>query len=185
MNKIKILNNRIRGWFPQEPELAYAVKAAKPRWRRPAWIAVTLVGVIALAFVAYTGVQTAIRYSNPQADVTAAYFEKSVNCTSANVGDIVKVDFLVGWHGYILPEFERQVQVIDAYPQDNYALADGNNTYQTAGYGTSDQHTYCLRVISRNLSQIDLPSPKLLLDGAEIKLTQTSGLLTEAMQTTP
>ena len=81
----------IRGWLPKEPFAAYANKPLKPRWKKPAWIALTLVAVIALSFLAYRGIQIYINYINPQADVTASYFDKSLNCTTANVGDIVEV----------------------------------------------------------------------------------------------
>ncbi len=94
MNVKKRLDERIRGWLPKDTTLSYAAKAVKPRWRKPAWIALTLFAVTALAFAAYIGVQTYIRYSNPQADVTASYFEKSLNCTTASVGDIVEVTVL-------------------------------------------------------------------------------------------
>jgi hypothetical protein len=171
MNTKRSLQNRIRGWFPQEPRLAYAVKATKPRWRKPVWIALSLIAITAVAFIAYTGVQTFIRYSNPQSDVTANYFEKALNCTSANVGDVVEVKVMVNWHGYILPEFKRQVQIIDAYPDGNFELVSGNNTHQYNGYGGGEAFQYLLKVTNGTDAPIELPKPKLILDGAEIPLT--------------
>ena len=97
--------------------MAYSNKPLKPRWRKPTWIAFTLVVLVALAFATYTGVQTYLRYSNPQADVTASYFEKSLNCSTASVGDVVEVKVLVGWHGYVIPEFKREVKIIDPSPK--------------------------------------------------------------------
>jgi plastocyanin len=44
---------QIRGWLPKETSLAYERKTSKPRWRKPAWIAITLVAVIALAFAGF------------------------------------------------------------------------------------------------------------------------------------
>jgi hypothetical protein len=167
------LKNRIRGWLPQTPRLAYASDAAKPRWRKPQWIALTAVAVVAVAFAASFGVQTYIRYSNPQADVTASYFEKSLNCSKANAGDVVEVTTRVGWHGYIFPEFKRQVTFIDPYPESNFQLVGGNNTYSYVGGGGSDQFTYQLKVIS-DVGAVDLPEPKLYLDNVEIPLTGIS-----------
>ena len=117
MNAKKSLESRIRGWLPKEPIAAYANKPLKPRWRKPARIALTLVAVMSLAFVTYTGVQTYLRYINPQADVTASYYEKSLNCSTASVGDVVEVKVLVGWHGYVIPEFKREVKIIDPIPK--------------------------------------------------------------------
>ncbi len=161
----------VRGWLPKEPVVAYANKPLKPRWKKPAWIALTLVTMIALAFASYTGVQTFIRYSNPQADVTASYFEKSLNCSKANVGDVVEVKVLVGWHGYIFPEFKRQVQIIDSFPESNFQLVGGNNTYQYSGYGGGDQFKYLLKVTKAEAGPIELSKPRLYLDSAEIHLT--------------
>ena len=90
MNAKKSLESRIRGWLPKEPIAAYANKPLKPRWRKPAWIALTLVAVMALAFVTYTGVQTYLRFINPQADVTASYYEKSLNCSPQALGTLLK-----------------------------------------------------------------------------------------------
>lgn len=168
MRKTKKL---IRGWLPKEPTVAYANKPLKPRWKKPTWIALTLVTVIALAFVTYTSVQTFIHYSNPQADVTASYFEKSLNCSKANVGDVVKVKVMIGWHGYIFPEFKRQVQIIDPFPESNFQLIGGNNTYQYNGYGGGNQFTYLLKVVGDNSVSVELPKPRLYLDNSEILLT--------------
>ncbi len=166
----KPLRRLFCGWLPKETSLAYAVKASKPRWRKPQWIALTLITIIALSFAAYMGVQTFIRYSNPQADVTASYFEKTLNCTTANVGDIVEVKLMVNWHGYIFPEFKRQVQIIDAYPEANFELVNGNNTRQYSGYGGGDQFEYLLKVTD-GTGVVDLPKPILYLDNTEIVLS--------------
>ena len=177
MKTKKSLENRIKGWLPKEPNVAYANKSLKPRWTKPAWIAFTLFTVIVLVFVAYTGVQTFIRYSNPQADVTASYFEKSLNCSKASVGDVVEVKVLVGWHGYIFPEFKRQVQIIDPFPESNFQLVGGNNTYQYSSYGGGDQFKYLLKVTKAEAGPIELSKPRLYLDNAEIHLTGTRTVL--------
>ena len=168
---MRSLENRIRGWLPQEPIVVYASKPLKQSWKKPAWIALTLVTVLALAFFTYVSVQTFIRYSNPQADVTASYFEKSLNCSKASVGDVVEVKVLVGWHGYIFPEFKRQVQIIDSFPERNFELVGGNNTYQYDGYGGGNQFMYLLKVINDDSVPVELPKPKLHLDNSEIHLT--------------
>ena len=177
MNVKKSWKDQIRGWIPNDSSLTYSIKASKPRWRKPTWIAFTLVAVIALAFVAFASVQTYIRYSNPQADITASYYEKSLNCTTANVGDIVEVKVLVGWHGYIIPEFKREVNIVDPFPENNFELVDGNNIYQYSGYGGGDQFTYLLKVIGADVGSGELPKPRLYLDGSEIPLTGTNAVL--------
>jgi hypothetical protein len=133
-----------------------------------------MIAVIALAFAAYAGVQTYIRYSNPQADVTASYFEKTANCSTANVGDVVEVNVRVYWHGYVIPEFRREVKIIDPYPESNFELIDGNNTYGYSGCGGGDHFTYLLEVIGDGALSIELPKPRLYLDNTEIPLTGTS-----------
>jgi hypothetical protein len=171
------LQNRIRGWLPKEPFAAYANKPLKPRWKKPAWIALTLVAMVALSFLAYRGIQIYINYSNPQADVTASYFDKSLNCTTANVGDIVEVKTRVYWHGHVFPEFQRQVNIIDSFPQNNFELVSGNNTLQYNGSGGGDQFTYLLKVIGNDIPSIELPKPRLYLDGSEIPLAGTSAVI--------
>jgi hypothetical protein len=150
------LEKRIRGWFPQTPKLS-CDRAVKPRWRKPQWIALTAVAVLGVAFFAYLWVQTCIRYSDPRADVTASYFEKTLNCSTAKAGDIVEVTTRVGWHGYIFPEFKRQVTIFDPYPQDSFQLVGGNNTYSYVGHGGSDAFTYHLRVME-DIGVVDCPS---------------------------
>ncbi len=168
-----------RGWLPKEPILAYA-KPFKPRWRKPQWIALTMLAVIALGFAVYVGVQTYLRYSDPRLDVTASYFEKTLNCTTADVGDVVEVTVRVDWHGYVVPEFKRQVKVVDAFPEDQFALVAGSNVYEYAGYGGSDQFTYALKVVAEP-DGLELPEPKLYLDNVEVPLTGTSAILNGAL----
>ena len=165
------LTSRIQGWFPQEPKLAYAQKALnKHRWQKPYWIALTLVSIILLGGISFFAVTTYMRYSNPQADITASYFEKSLNCTQASVGDIVEVKVMVNWHGYIFPEFRRQVNIIDPFPESNFKLVSGNNTYQYSGYGGGEQFTYELMVIGGEARSLEFPKPTLYLDNIEIVL---------------
>jgi hypothetical protein len=177
VNAKKSFQLRVRGWFPQESNITYATQTVKPRWRRPVWVALTLVIVVALAFAAYAGAQTIIRYSNPQADVTAAYFEKTTNVTNAKDGDTVEVNVTVYWHGYVVPEFKRQVQIIDAYPKANFELVIGNNTLQYSGYGGVNPLHYLLKVTHGNGASIELPKPRLILDDTELPLTSVTAKL--------
>ncbi len=165
------LERHIRGWLPSEPHITYASRTVKPRWHRPKWIAFTLATIIILSSLVFVGARTYIRYSNPQADITASYFEKSLNCTTAKVGDTVEVSTRVGWHGYILPEFERQVQIVDPYPEGIFMLVGGNNTWQYSGYGGSDLYHYQLKVINSSQASVELPKPKLYLDNTEVPLS--------------
>ena len=171
------LERNIRGWLPKEPSVACANKPLKPRWRKPTWITLTLVVLVALAFATDVGVQTYIRYSNPQADVTANYFEKSLNCSTVSVGDVVEVKVLVGWHGYVIPEFKREVKIIDSYPESNFELVGGSNTWEYSGYGGGDQFKYLLEVIGKESGPIELPKPRLYLDNTEILLNGQSAIL--------
>ncbi|MCW4004283.1 MAG: hypothetical protein NWE95_10275 [Candidatus Bathyarchaeota archaeon] len=173
----KTLEMRLRGWLPKETNIAHANKSLKPRWRKPAWIALTLVTIIVLSSAVFVGAQTLIRYSNPQADVTASYFEKTLNCTKASVGDVVEVKVSLYWHGYIIPEFKRQAEIIDAYPENIFELVDGNNTYQYSGYGGGNEFKYSLKVISNATVSTELPKPRLYLDNVEIPLDGQSANL--------
>ena len=180
------LEKQVRGWLPKESSIAYVHKQLKPRWRRPVWLALSLVAVVALAFFAYRGVQTLIFYTDPQADVTASYYGKALNCTSARVGDVVEVSVYVYWHGHVVPEFKRQVEIIDPYPESNFELISGNesnfgllsfnNTLQYSGSGGMAQLKYQLKVIHNDIETIELPKPKLYLDGTEIQLYSESEL---------
>lgn len=164
----------IRGWLPKEPLKAYASKASKPRWRKPYWIAFTSIVIVGSAFATYTGVQTYLRYSNPQLDVTASYYEKTLNCSTASLGDIVEVEVSVYWHGYVIPEFKRQVEIIDPYPESNFQLVGGNNTCTYSGHGGGNQFKYLLKVIGDDVASIELPKPRLYLDNSEIPLFSES-----------
>jgi hypothetical protein len=186
MNTLKALEKRFRGWIPKKPIAAYATKPLKPRWKRPAWIALTLVAVVALSFFAYRGVQILIFYADPQADVTASHYGKALNCTSARVGEVVEVSIYVYWHGHVVPEFKRQVEIIDPYPESNFELISGdessfgrlshNNTLQYSGYGGMAQLMYQLKVIGNDIESVELSKPRLYLDGTEIQLYSESEL---------
>jgi hypothetical protein len=126
--------------------------------------------VAALAFAAYAGAQTHIRYSDPTADVTTAYFEKTANCTAASVGDTIEVTLDVYWHGYVVPEFKRQVVIVDPYPEGTFELVGGNNTCQYCGYGGDSQYHYQLKVVNSDQASVELPEPKLYLDNTGVPL---------------
>jgi hypothetical protein len=128
-------------------------------------------------FCGYRGVLIYVYYSDPQFDVKASFFEKSINCTTVAVGDIVEVHTHVYWHGHVFPEFKRQVYIIDPFPENNFQLVSGNNTRQYGGFGGGDQVTYLLKVISTDISAIELPKPRLYIDDSEIPLTGPSAVL--------
>lgn len=176
MNPKKYLENRIRGWLPKEPSMAMANKSLKSRWRSPYWITFILVIVVAIACIGYLGVNTYLRYSNPTMDITASYYEKTVNGTTAAVGDIVEVNVLVGWHGYVIPELKRNVKIIDPFPENLFSLANENetNVYQSQGYGGSYQLKYLLRVVGGDGEAAELPKPKLYLNDVEVSLNGSS-----------
>lgn len=149
---------KTRGWLPKE--LVLHANRQQLRWKSPRWIALTLVVVVALAFVAYSGVQTLLRWSNPKLDVTASYFEKTLNSTSVHVGDLLVVTYRVGWHGHIFPEFGRNVKVVDELPKDGFVLVNGTNIHEYLGSGGSDQFSYTVKVTGQK-GVVELPEPKL------------------------
>jgi hypothetical protein len=158
----------LRGWLPKQPIAACQTKPLKTRWRNPAWIVFALIVIVALSFFVYKGIQTLIFYTNPQADITASYYERSLNCSTANIGDIVEVQTGVYWHGHVFPEFKRQVNITDSFPEGSFQLVSGNNTRQYNGYGGGNQIVYLLKVIGNTTSPIELPKPILCLDNIEI-----------------
>jgi hypothetical protein len=165
--------NILEGWFPQTPNIGYVNKEMRPRWRKPARIAFTAFAIVGLCFATYVGVQTYIRYINPRADVTANYFEKTLNATTTNVGDTLEVNVRVYWHGYISPEFKRDVNITDTYNESTFELIGGNNTCQYVGYGGDNHFRYLLKVTGTSGS-IELPNPRLYLDRTEIPLYNES-----------
>ena len=175
MNPKKYLENRIRGWLPKEPSMAVAHKTLKPRWRKPYWIAFTLVSVVVLAGITFVGVRTYMHYSNPAMDVAPSpYYEKATNSTTVDIGDIVEVKVWVHWHGYVLPEFKRNVKIVDPFPESCFVLIGETNVYESNGYGGSYQLKYFLRVVRGNGESAEFPKPRLYLDGVEIPLSGTS-----------
>jgi len=180
MNLKKSLEKRVRGWLPKEPRLAYTHKASKPRWRNPYWITFLLVVVVAMAAVTFFGVRTYMHYSNPTMDVAPTpYYEKTTNSTTVGIGDVVEVNVWVHWHGYVVPEFKRNVKIIDPFPESHFSLASENETniYQSQGYGGSYQLKYLLRVVGGEGASVEFPAPRLYLDGVEIPLNGTSPTL--------
>ena len=177
MNPKKYLQNRIRGWLPKAPSIAIAQKTLKPRWRNPYWITLTLVVAVAIAGFVYLGVNTYFRYSSPLMDITANYYEKTVNGTSISIGDVVEVKVLVGWHGYVIPEFKRNVKIIDAFPESSFILLSESNVYESSGYGGSYQYKYSLRVTGEEGISAELPKPQLYLNSVEIPLNGASPTL--------
>jgi hypothetical protein len=167
----------VRGWLPKENSLAHVHKASKPRWRKPYWIALTMVSVVALAGFTFLGVNTFLRYSNPALDTTACYYEKTVNCSTASVGDVVEVNVQVYWHGYVFPEFKRDVKIVDSFPEGNFILINEGNVYESSGYGGSYQLKYLLRVVEGDGVSVELPTPKLYLDNVDVSLEGTSPTL--------
>jgi hypothetical protein len=86
---------------------------------------------------------------------------------------VVAVTFRVGWHGYVIPEFSREVKIVDVFPEDGFVLVDGTNVYEYHGCGGSDQYTYVLKVVGQAGETVELPKPKLYLDNTEIPLVGT------------
>jgi hypothetical protein len=180
MNLKKRVENRIRGWLPNESNMAYIHKPSKLRWKIY-WKTLSIVlVVIVLAGVTFVGVRTCMHYINPAMDVVPSpYYEKTTNSTTAGIGDIVEVNVWVYWHGYVLPEFKRNVKIIDPFPESYFSLASEGetNVYQSQGYGGSYQLKYLLRVIGGDDASVKLPRPRLYLDGVEIPLSGESPTL--------
>ena len=175
MNPVERLLHSIRGWLPKEHKIAYAQKASKPRWRNPYWMTFVLVVVVAMATVTFVGVRTYMHYSNPAMDVAPSpYYEKATNSTTVDIGDIVEVKVWVHWHGYVLPEFKRNVKIVDPFPESCFVLIGETNVYESNGYGGSYQLKYFLRGVRGNGESAEFPKPRLYLDGVEIPLSGTS-----------
>lgn len=152
-------------------------KPSKPRWRKLYWITLTLVSVVFLAGFTFLGVSTYLRYSNPVMDITASYYEKTLNCSTASVGDIVEVNVGVYWHGYVIPEFKRDVKIVDPFPESNFILVTEGNVYESSGHGGSYRLKYLLKVVKGEGISVELPNPRLCLDNVEVSLEGTSPTL--------
>ena len=121
---------------------------------------------------AFVGAQTYWRYSNPQVDLTASYFEKTINCTTANIGDLVEVAATVYWHGYVVPvEFKREVKIADPISEGYFSVANGTNICESTGYGGTYILKYTLKVTGGAGASVELPKPKLTIDNVEIALS--------------
>jgi len=177
MNLRKHLAAFVHGWLPKEPKTIYLHKSSKSRWRKPYWIALTLVSVVVLSGFAFQGVNAYLRYSNPAIDTTACYYEKTVNCSTASVGDIVEVNVQVYWHGYVFPEFKRNVKIVDSFPESSFILVTEDNVYESSGYGGSYQLKYLLKVVEGECVPVELPEPTLHLDNVAVPIEGTSPTL--------
>jgi len=177
INLKKQIEKHIRGWLPQENSIAYMHKSLKSRWRKPYWIALTLVSVVVLAGFTFQGVNAYLRYSNPAMDTAACYYEKTLNCSTASVGDVVEVNVQVYWHGYVFPEFKRDVKIVDSFPDSSFILINEGNVYESSGYGGSYQLKYLLRVVEGECVSVELPKPRLYLDNVEVSLEGASPAL--------
>jgi len=132
--------------------------------------------VIAGLAVAY-GIEVWMRKTNPLIDVPSAEFRKTVNATTVGVGDVLRVEVFIGWHGHVLPEFTRHVEVVDPYPEDRFILVDGSNRYEYYGTGPGPGFTYTLKVVGGQGETVQLPPSRFYLDGVEIPLSGTSPLI--------
>jgi hypothetical protein len=175
--KLKSLENRIRGWLPKEYKAAYLNNSLKPRWRKPYWIALILVSAAVLSGLTFIGASTYLRYSNPAMDITASYYEKTVNCSTAHTGDVVEINVNVYWHGYVFPEFKRQVRIVDPFSESTFILLNRSNVCESSGYGGSYQLKYLLKIIEGESGSVQLPKPQLYIDNVEIRLEGTSPAL--------
>jgi hypothetical protein len=76
----------------------------------------------------------------------------------------------------VIPEFKRDVKIIDSFPE-NFALANGTNLLEAEGYGGSYLLTYSLKVVEGEGVTVELPKPHLFLDDAEINLSGETQIL--------
>jgi len=132
--------------------------------------------VIAGLAVTY-GIGVWIRWTNPLIDVPNAEFLKTVNATTVRIGDVLRVDIFIGWHGHVLPEFTRYVKVVDPYQEDYFILVTGSNTCEYHGGGPGPGFSYTLKVVGGQGKTVQLPQPKFSLDEVEIPLRGTSPLI--------
>ncbi len=177
-NILRYVENRVRGWLPKEPSHAYERQAPKPKPKPYVKAFAVVAVVVLLAGATFFATRTYLRYSNPASDVTACYFQKTTNSTTLNVGDAVEVEVMVYWHGYVVPEFKREVKIMDPTPEA-FVLVDGSNSLQEqAGYGGSYLLTYTLKAEKAEAAFVNLPAPQLQLDNAEIVLQGSTPTLT-------
>ena len=176
------MEQQTRGWLPKEPILAHAAQQSKRHWKPYLKTFSIAAAIILLASITFVGVRAYMRYSNPQLDVTASYYEKNSNSTAANIGDVVEVQLRVYWHGYVLPEFKREVKIVDPFPESRFSLANGTNSLtQSEGYGGSYQLNYTLRVVGDG-GLAELPKPRLYLNNIEIPLDNVNPTLKNALK---
>jgi hypothetical protein len=178
MNPKKYLENRIRGWLPKEPSISYAHKLSKPKWKQYLKTVSIVAGVVLLAGIIFVGARTYMRYSNPAMDVAPSpYYEKTTNSTTVGISDVIEVNVWVHWHGHVFPEFQRNVKIVDPFPDGYFTLADETNIVESSGYGGSYHLKYLLRAVDGEGVTIELPKPRLYLDSVEVPLSGSSPTL--------
>jgi len=108
-------------------------------------------------------------------DITASYYEKTVNGATAGIGDVVEVKVFVYWHGYVIPEFKRDVKIIDPFPE---LLRPCKRTQHSRIQRLSRKLlTQIFAVIGGEGVLIELPKPRLFIDNVEIALSGESPTL--------
>jgi hypothetical protein len=178
MNTKQRLAKHIRGWLPKKPSNAYQHQTPKPKPKPYLKAFAAVAVVVLLAGASFFAARTYLRYSNPASDVTTCYFQKTTNSTKLNVGDTVEVQVMVYWHGYVVPEFGREVKIVDPIPEA-FVLVDGSNSLQEQkGFGGSYLLTYTLKAENAKATFTDLPAPQLKLDNTEIVLQGSTPTLT-------
>jgi hypothetical protein len=178
MTSAKLLKNSFRGWLPQETSAKGSQNLSNSRWKRPVWM-ITVILVITLVFSitftlfssAVSDTNMAIRYTNAQNDLVYLGCSKISNMTVPKVGDVFEVAVNVTWLCSELSEFERKVELIDPYPENNCRLIDGNNVVHCSGNGGEAQIMYLLEVIDDNSETFMLSNPftAIYIDGIEIQ----------------
>jgi hypothetical protein len=127
--------------------------------------------VLSTAFTFFSSeVYGAFIRSNPQNDITSFGFHRSTNMTTPKAGDVFEITINATW--FCPPsEFERRIELIDPYPENNCRIIDGNNAVQCIGYDGEAQITYLLEVIDDNPDTFMLADPftAVYIDGAELQ----------------
>jgi len=142
--------------------------------RKPLLIGIVVfLALISVGSVLF-GYKAWMRKANPLIDVPRAEFYKTINATTARVGDVVMVQLFIGWHGGIMPEYIRNIKIGDPFPEENFVLVSGNNIHESRGTGPGPGYSYLLKITGGEGAVIKLPEPMFYLDGVEIPLNGTS-----------
>jgi hypothetical protein len=176
MALVKMLENSLRGWLPQESGTTGSQRVSISRWKRPIWVITAVLVIVLASFTTFTLFSSeddgvSISRVSAQTGLSSFEFSKTSNMTMPKVGDVFEVSVSVQWVCSGVSQFGRRVEMVDPYPVNNCRLISGSNAVSCRGFDGGAKITYLLEVVDDDLETFMLsdPLPSLYIDGTDYR----------------